>query len=207
MPAASDTPGRPLPPVAEKLRLYLRKRHRRVVHDAPGIPASVLIPLVTIGGAVHLLLTKRTEFVEHHEGQISFPGGAADEGDASAEATALREAEEEIGLDASDVTLLGLLDDHRTPTGFTITPVLGYLSGLPPLRLHRAEVEEAFTVPLAKFMDPSLRRTEVMEREGRRYDVYFYDVWKEPVWGVTARFIKHLTDLLKRIERAAGEGE
>ena len=89
--------------------------------------AAVLIPLVQKDDGLYILLTKRTDSVEHHKGQISFPGGVYDDGDDSMVSTALREAEEEIGLCSSDVNILGQLDDIHIPTGFVVTPIVGYI--------------------------------------------------------------------------------
>lgn len=164
--------------------------------------ACVMVTLVERNGVLHLLLTKRTDTVEHHKGQISFPGGMADELDASDDDTALRELHEEIGVERSAITILGTLDDIHIPTGFVVTPVVGYIRELPSLCTSAAEVAEVLLIPLERFFDPSLLHSEERELRGHRRQVYFYDVWKEPVWGATAHIIKQLTDLLIAAEQA-----
>lgn len=159
--------------------------------------ACVLVTLVNKENHLHLLLTKRTDSVEHHKGQISFPGGMVDDGDESETATALREVEEEIGIPRSMIKILGLLDDIHIPSGFIVSPVVGYIDCLSELRTSADEVAEVLLIPLEKFLDHSLRTLETRELKGMRREVYFYHVWKEPVWGATAHIIKQLTDLIE----------
>lgn len=146
---------------------------------------------------MELLFTKRTESVEHHKGQISFPGGAFDGLDKTPADTALRESFEEIGLDPAAVSLLGTMDDLQTPTGFIVTPLIGYIENLPPLHLNAEEVAQVILIPIERFFDDSLRRSDFRERDGAKVEIYSYDVWKEPVWGATALFVKQLVDLLR----------
>ena len=153
-------------------------------------PAAVLIPLFLREGALHLLLTRRTDEVEHHKGQMSFPGGMADDGDNGPEETALREAEEEVGLGRCAVEVLGRLSDIVIPSGFRVTPVVGFLPELPVLRPHAAEVAEIVTVPLAFFADERNVRTAERERNGRRMTVYRYQYGPYDIWGATAAMIR-----------------
>lgn len=163
--------------------------------------ACVMVTLVQKDAGLHVLLTKRTDSVEHHKGQISFPGGMVDENDASDTETALRELDEETGIPRDRITILGTLNDIHIPSGFVVTPVVGYIASLCELRTSAAEVAEVLLIPIERFLDPSLRRMEPRELKGIVRQVYFYDVWKEPVWGATAHIIKQLTDLI-----AAGSG-
>lgn len=158
--------------------------------------ACVLVSMIRHEGSLHLLLTKRTDRVEHHKGQISFPGGVVDDADESPRHTALRELEEELGIPSSSVTILGQLDDFHIPTGFIVTPVVGLIDHPIDIRMKNDEVEEIFLIPFTKFFEPSLRRTETRFLKGAERQVYVYDVWKEPVWGATAHIIKQFTDLL-----------
>lgn len=153
--------------------------------------AAVLVLLVLEDGHVSVLLTKRTDAVEHHKGQISFPGGAVDAGDTNATATAMREASEEIGLDPASVTILGELDQLEIPTGFVVTPVVGSIEGMPDLVLNVDEVEEAFCVPVGFFLDET--NEEVGEREwrGRKFPVYSYQFGAHRIWGATAAVIRN----------------
>ncbi len=158
--------------------------------------ACVLVPIIMKEDQLHLLLTKRTDTVEHHKGQISFPGGMVDDDDESSNATALREVEEEIGIPGSAITILGRLDDIHIPSGFVVTPIVGYIESLSELKTSPDEVAEVLLIPLEKFFDPSLRRTEMRELKGVVRQIYLYDVWKEPVWGATAFIIKQLVDII-----------
>ncbi len=157
-------------------------------------PAAVLIPLIEKQGNLRVILTKRSEQLKHHPGQISFPGGKVDPGDATPTAAALREAEEEIGLPRDTVDIIGLLDTHQTVTRFTVTPVIGVLpSDFSPVP-EAGEVEEAFEVPLAHLLDPA--NMQVHERVWRGQLRRYYAVPYGPyyVWGATARIIKGLSD-------------
>lgn len=152
--------------------------------------AAVLVPLVLDQDRLSVLLTKRTERVEYHKGQISFPGGTVDEGDVNAVATALREAEEEIGLSSGSVEVLGRLDDLEIPTGFCITPVVGLVRGMPDLVLNLDEVEEVFIVPVGFFLDPANEEVGEREWKGRMHVVYSYQFGSHRIWGATAAVIR-----------------
>ena len=152
--------------------------------------ASVLMLFYPKNGELHVLLTKRTEGVEHHKGQISFPGGSHDDVDSDLIMTALRESEEEIGLPRKVVNVLGLFDEYETPSGFAVTPVVASAEALPPLTPHAAEVAEILEVPLSLFMD---RRNERVERRvpfGVPVDVYFYRYGEHQIWGATAAILR-----------------
>ncbi|MBE0555781.1 MAG: CoA pyrophosphatase, partial [Proteobacteria bacterium] len=147
---------------------------------------------------LHLLFTKRTSIVEHHKGQISFPGGSADDGDSTLIETALREALEEIGLDTSRVEILGMYHDQWTPTGFRITPVVGYLPSLPSLIPNHHEVEEIIEIPVSFFLDPSNGRVRLMERSGTQIEVPYYQYGKHEIWGATAAIVRSfLADVIR----------
>ena len=163
--------------------------------------AAVLVPLVQHTTELQLLLTKRTDSVEHHKGQISFPGGMTDSSDTTAVETALRETEEELGIPPSFISILGSIDDIRIPTGFVVTPVVGYIASLPPFHINADEVAVAFEIPMHNFFNPSFFRSEMRMLGGMERQVYFYDVWKEPVWGATAAIIKQFTELLSAAAR------
>ena len=170
---------------------------------APGTPrsalsiegfhrAGVLVPLVLGDGEPELLFTQRTEEVETHKGQISFPGGMADKGDGDIVRTALREAEEELGIAPSLVDVKGLLDDLAVPSGFIITPVVGILRGLPRLTPNPGEVAEAFTVPIGFFCKRENGRSESREYRGLTREVWFYQHGTHNIWGATAMIVRQL---------------
>jgi 8-oxo-dGTP pyrophosphatase MutT (NUDIX family) len=162
--------------------------------------AGVLVPIVNQHAIPNLLLTKRTEAVETHKGQISFPGGMVDSTDEDIAKTALREAEEELGLSPAAVELLGLLDDHPTPTGFVITPVIGIIESLPPLKPNPVEVAEVLLVPLDFFADQRNARSELREFRGRRHEVWFYQFGEHLIWGATAMITRSLLKRLRLLE-------
>lgn len=178
-------------------------RLRRVLSPAPGgepdlarRPAAVLVPLLWAGDEVRVVLTKRTTTVRTHRGHVSFPGGSRDDGDATLEGTALREAHEEVGLRPDDVEVLGVLADMPTAgSGYLIRPYVARVPHPYPFVRQPEEVERVITPPLAVFADPARRRTERWERDGVRYPVWFFDdVEGELVWGATARILVELCD-------------
>jgi 8-oxo-dGTP pyrophosphatase MutT (NUDIX family) len=167
-----------------------------------GRRAAVLVPLIEVSEGFDVLFTKRTDTVEHHKGQISFPGGAADATDTSLTDTALREAFEEIGLPSASVRILGILDEVWTPSGFLITPIIGVITAMPRLLANPAEVREIFYVPFEAFFDERKLRTEIRLLEGKERLIYYYDVGDEPVWGVTALIMHRLVTLVREHDAA-----
>jgi len=152
----------------------------------PTRAASVLVPLTKVGNNWQILFTRRTDIVEHHKGQVSFPGGAADPEDGSPEETAQREAEEEIGLRRADVRLLGRLGEMLTVTNFLITPIVGVFTWPYAFTVHTIEVERVFTLPLDWLADRNNWQEFVRQETGRSVITYFpYD--GELLWGATAR--------------------
>jgi 8-oxo-dGTP pyrophosphatase MutT (NUDIX family) len=161
-------------------------------------PASVLVPLVERDRGLGVLLTRRTDHLRAHAGQISFPGGRREPDDADAVAAALREAEEEVGLSASDVEVVGTLPPYTTVTAFEVTPVVALVR--PDLRLapDPHEVAEVFEVPLAFLMTPAHHRRHEVEIGGVRR--HFLSMpWHAPnaaepyfIWGATAAMLRNL---------------
>lgn len=164
--------------------------------DAVLIPAAVLIPLVVRDTGLTILLTQRTAHLRDHAGQISFPGGRCEAHDASAQATALREAQEEVGLDPGQVDIIGALPEYRTATGFAITPVVGLV--MPPLnlKLDDFEVAEVFEVPFEFLMDPANHQQHSVEFNGAQR-AYYAMPWKSHfIWGATAGMLVTLQRFL-----------
>ncbi len=152
--------------------------------------AAVLLPLAWFEGEWHLVYTRRTETVEHHKGQVSFPGGGCELHETSAEETALREAQEEIGLLPDNVRLLGRLNDTLTVTGFRVTPVVGVVRWPFELRLEPAEVGRVFLMPLRWLADKQNWDEELFSPPGAKKPVkviryHLFD--GEVLWGATAR--------------------
>ena len=157
--------------------------------------AAVLVPLLRVDGEWHLLYTRRTDRVESHKGQVSFPGGACDEGETSPEQTALREAEEEIGLRPEDVRVLGRLNSMATISSFRVTPVVGVVSWPVVFRPAQAEVARVFTMPLAWLADKSNRWE--FNIFGRNHSVIFFHPYDgELLWGATARMTVEFLDAI-----------
>jgi 8-oxo-dGTP pyrophosphatase MutT (NUDIX family) len=147
--------------------------------------AAVLIPLVWHDDEWHLLFTRRTDKVESHKGQVSFPGGACDEGETTPEQTALREADEEIGLNSGDVKVLGRLTNMITITYFRVTPVVGIIKWPNVFKVGEHEVARIFTIPLAWLANP-MNRWE-FEMPGRNRSLIAYHPYDgELLWGATA---------------------
>ncbi|MGD9864974.1 MAG: CoA pyrophosphatase [Pseudodonghicola sp.] len=155
-------------------------------------PAGVLVPVSLISGAPRVILTKRSSALKHHPGQIAFPGGKQDEGDADAVAAALREAEEEIGLPRDMPEILGTLPAHETVTGFQVTPVLAVLErGFDP-RPEPGEVAEVFEVPLEHVLDPANYIVESRIWRGMRRHYFTVPYGPYYIWGATARMLRVL---------------
>lgn len=162
-------------------------------------PAGVLLPVLIEAGQARLFLTKRSSALRHHPGQIAFPGGKKDEGDADIIATALREAQEEIGLDPAHVEVLGKLPPHETVTGFDVTPVVGVIRKRFVPVPEAGEVDEVFEVPLGHVLNPA--NFSIQSRRWRGILRHYYTVPFGPyyIWGATARIL--------RVMAAALEGE
>ena len=160
-------------------------------------PAGVLVPVEIIAGIPHILLTKRASHLKHHPGQIAFPGGKQDDGDADVEATALREAREEIGLPEGHVRVLGRLPSHETVTNFTVTPVVGVIERDFEIRPEPGEVEEVFRVPLAHVTDPARFAIEGRRWRGQRRHYYTVPFGPYYIWGATARILRGLAERMQ----------
>ncbi len=161
--------------------------------------AAVLIPLVWQNGEWHLVFTRRTETVEQHKGQVSFPGGACDVAETSPEATALREAWEEIGLKPEDVRLLGRMNDYLTITRYRVTPVVGIVPWPFQARLAPAEVGRLFTIPLLWLADQVNWSEQLVTVDGvdRPFPVLRYHSYDgEVLWGASARITQNFLGML-----------
>ena len=165
--------------------------------------ASVLVPIVQRPEALTVLFTRRTAHLKSHSGQIAFPGGRAEPGDPHAEATALREAKEEIGLDPARVELLGRLSDYHTRTDYRVTPVVALVASPLELRLDACEVEEAFEVPLSFLLDPANHLRHAREFQGRQVPYYAIPYCDHYIWGATAGMLVNLYRFLAQGRREA----
>ena len=156
--------------------------------------AAVLVAIQMGKAGASILLTKRASHLNHHPGQIAFPGGKVDENDADAVAAALRESHEEVGLPPQNVEILGCLAPHETVTGFQITPVLGYIRDAFIPRGAPEEVEETFWVPLSLALDPSAYSVEGRIWRGTLRRFYTLPYGPYYIWGATARILRGLAD-------------
>jgi 8-oxo-dGTP pyrophosphatase MutT (NUDIX family) len=168
--------------VREPLRALLARREVVRAETYAGTPSAVLIPLFERDGAVRVWLLRRSASLRRHAGQVAFPGGRRDAGDASLQETALREAHEEVGLHPSRVDVLGALDALPTITGYVIAPYVGWIDGDDPLVANPSEVERVFSVPLGRFLDKP-------DGDGWRAG---YAVDGENVWGATGALARDL---------------
>ncbi|WP_448582048.1 CoA pyrophosphatase [Thermaurantiacus sp.] len=158
----------------------------------PGVPAAVLVPLLTRREPT-LLLTERTAHLRNHASQVAFPGGRIDPADSGPVAAALREAQEEVGLAPSLVRILGQADPYLTATGYTVTPVIGAIPPDPPLCLNAEEVADVFEVPLAFALDPANHQLREAEWRGRRRRFYVIEWQGRTIWGATAAILVNLS--------------
>ncbi len=161
------------------------------------IPAAVLVPLVDRVDGLTVLLTQRTDHLRDHAGQVSFPGGRVEPNDPNHEATALREAEEEVGLPSDRVDLIGRLDLYVTRTGFEVVPVVGIVNPPFPIRPDPFEVAEVFEVPLQFLANPKNHQKHSRYYKGARRSFYAMPYNGYYIWGATAGMLVNLSQVLE----------
>jgi 8-oxo-dGTP pyrophosphatase MutT (NUDIX family) len=159
--------------------------------------AAVLVPLVNRPGEVRLLLTQRTAHLDDHAGQISFPGGRVEAGDSSREETALRETEEEVGLPRAAVTVLGRLPNYEIPSGFRITPVVGWIEPPFTVKPDPFEVAGVFEAPLEHFLDAARYQRRQFHFRGRHRHYLAIPYEGRYIWGATAGMLYDLCRMLR----------
>ena len=179
------------PPEPNDLHVISLKEGTRVTD------AAVLVPLVNRGADVKVLFTQRTAHLDDHAGQISFPGGRVEPLDATREDTALRETEEEIGLAREVVTVLGRLPNYEIPSGFRITPIVGWIEPPFDLQLDAFEVESAFEAPLAHFLSASNYQRREYRFRGRHRHYMAIPYEGRYIWGATAGMLYALCRALE----------
>lgn len=160
-------------------------------------PAAVLVPLVDHEGEMGVVLTQRTEHLNKHAGQISFPGGRIEADDKTAVDTALRETEEEIGLTRNDVEIIGRLDDYVTGTGFVVAPIVGIVRPPYVTNPDPFEVADIFEVPLNFLIDPSNHKRHSKTFNGVERQFYAMPYEDRYIWGATAAMLVNLYEVLK----------
>jgi 8-oxo-dGTP pyrophosphatase MutT (NUDIX family) len=158
--------------------------------------AGVLVPLIDRPGGVTVLLTQRTDHLQKHAGQISFPGGGREPADPHIQATALRETQEEIGLAPEHVEVLGQLDVYETTSAYAVTPVIGWIHPPFTLTVDPFEVKEAFEVPLSFILDPANHVRERRVRDGMERHFWVLPYEQRYIWGATAGMLVNLYEVL-----------
>ncbi len=159
----------------QRLRQTLSQRQKRHIVDASRVPSAVLLPIYYKQGQYYILFTKRTGKVKEHKGQISFPGGAYQDGDRTLLDTALRECAEEIGVMAEEIEVLGELDDAATQTsGYIISPFVVIIPWPYPFKVDQWETEEIIEIPISALLDKGCLRQETEVADGQAITTYFY---------------------------------
>jgi 8-oxo-dGTP pyrophosphatase MutT (NUDIX family) len=166
-------------------------------------PAAVLVPLVNRVAGITVLLTQRTADMPSHAGQVSFPGGRRQAEDADATATALRETEEEVGIAARFIDVIGAVDLYRTGTGYEITPIVGIVKPGFTIRADPREVADVFEVPLEHFLDEVNHKINSRQYQGRERRYYAMPYGERYIWGATAGMLKNLHFILTAKETEA----
>jgi 8-oxo-dGTP pyrophosphatase MutT (NUDIX family) len=183
----------------ERLRASLASKpdasqavHEDGLGNEPLTPAAVLVPIVLHAAAPTVLLTQRTAHLRDHASQISFPGGRIEPEDASVRHAALRETQEEVGLDPRHIEVVGYLPEYRTGTGFSVTPVVAFVTPPFSLRPDPFEVAEVFEVPLTFLLDPANHQQHEIHWRGRLRQYYAIPYGDYFIWGATAGMIMSL---------------
>jgi len=186
----------------EEISRILSARKPRRMGDHNGATgyrhAGVLLPLLEEEGIVKVLFTERTQRVEHHKGQISFPGGGVEKEDASIKETVLRETSEEIGLSVKDIEILGRIDDALTlASNYIIHPLVGWIMSMDGLTINRAEVKRVITAPLSLFYPLRSEKTRyAVTYEGVTYETPAFEYGEHVIWGATARVMENFMEIM-----------
>lgn len=190
------------PRFADVLMSELKTRDKKSLSPHGVVTAAVLVPLFSRQGQMNVLLTKRSQLVEHHKGEISFPGGKLDDSDPNLLSCALRETSEEIGVHPSDVEILGELDDFYTvATSFLVVPFVGIIPYPYDFQTSPREIDELLRIPLDVFLDPHRRRETIMEVNRRPVTIVSYLWENQVIWGATARILSHFADIVTKLRR------
>lgn len=180
--------------IRQRLREYTPKN----VAAPDRIPAAVLVPFFELQGELYLLFTKRTGHLHHHSGEICFPGGSRDPQDPDLLFTALRELQEEVAVPSDQVEVLGRIDDTKTvSSAFVVAPYIGFLQPNAQFSPNEIEVEQILQIPFKHFYDPSIFREEPRMVDQRNIPVYYYQWQNHTIWGLTARILKTLMEILR----------
>jgi 8-oxo-dGTP pyrophosphatase MutT (NUDIX family) len=194
--------------VIEQLAHTLAARHTEHITDTQRKLSAVLIPIYFKDGQYYIIFIQRTQNVSVHKGQISFPGGRYEKTDASLQATALRESEEEIGLRSGDVKIIGELDDFiTTGSRYIISPFVGIIPHPYRFNVDGFETNEIIEIPITALLDNTCREDGKTIIDGKSYDSYIYHYGKKAIWGATARILKQFLDTVGTSLREDGNLE
>lgn len=175
------------------------RRYKKSSMQLEGYTASaVLVPLYLKQGRFHVLFTQRSQQVRDHKGQISFPGGVREAHDTDLQETALRETEEELGLQRDAVEVLGELGDIYTPTRYRISPFVGIIPYPYAFQPNRSEIDSLIEVPLSHLLEPANLRLEHLEFFDTEQDLPYFHYKQHTIWGATGRITRELVELLKK---------
>jgi 8-oxo-dGTP pyrophosphatase MutT (NUDIX family) len=161
-------------------------------HHAELKPAAVLIALIEENNKLSIVLTKRASHLKHHPGQISFPGGKMEDFDAGFISAAIREAEEEIGLNSDNINIIGQLLPYETISGYVVTPIIAFINNKQDYVIDKNEVDEIFQVPLQHFLDFNNHYIVNIERHRKPFSIHFMPFEHHNIWGATAVMLKDL---------------
>ena len=181
----------------DRIRKTIESFKPTTIEDAGLRPAGVLVPLFSTGEDIGVVLTVRTHRVEHHKGEISFPGGAKDPEDRDFLETALRESHEEMGIKPADVAVLGQLDDVTTRSGFKVQVYVGTIDYPYNFKPSDIEIAELLEVPLSVLRDPASLRVDTRWEEGREVNSYSYGYNGHLIYGATARILQQFLGVLE----------
>jgi 8-oxo-dGTP pyrophosphatase MutT (NUDIX family) len=170
--------------------------HKRVRIPPGAVPAAVLIPLFIRDNSCHILFTKRSENLNHHRGEISFPGGVSHPEDAGTMQTALRETWEEVGIAPGEVEVLGVLDDFLSIHNYLVTPYVGFIAPGSRFVPSPDEIERIIQVPLEFLLDPEVFQVRDWTWQGRTFPLFFVTYGEDTIWGLTAAILKQFIEII-----------
>ncbi|MCB0284272.1 MAG: CoA pyrophosphatase [Calditrichae bacterium] len=180
-----------------------REQKSFIYKDGRSRPAAVLIPIFFKNDQAHILFTKRTDKVATHKGQISFPGGSMDKTDPDLLFTALRETDEEVGVKAGDVNVLGQTDIFLTNTEFLVTPFVGAYKVPYNYKVNPGEIERLIEVPLLHLLREDIFKIQQIKRNGYNWNIHYYQFEKDVIWGVTGFLLSNFLSIIFGLERDA----
>lgn len=184
-----------------KLTLKKHKPRRYIYKNGASRAAAVLIPIYFKNGQAHLLFTKRTDLVEHHKGQISFPGGGHDADDKDMLETALRETEEEVGIQREDIQIAGQTDLFLTNTNFLVTPFIGFFEYPYPFNINQQEIDYIIETPLVELLKDEIFEIKPFVKKNQSWMVHYYHYNNELIWGVTGFLLSNFLSIVFKLDR------